>query len=270
MPSTVDLANEVHSGLMREIAPVTPGTIRASSLGPNRNPEMFFISCCAVLSVLFFIWPVIFPPLTSDGRPDTDLRNVWQIFGGAGMGSSFYALYTASGYINSNTFDRKYRATYLIRFFLGILAGVILAYFLDKNLIKFAGGSGDNVNVGVATLALIGGFASDAVARILFRISETLVTLVAGSDKEKVDAAKQKATADAEKKAAQVLAEQQKKVAEDQKKAADALAEAKKQKAQKLNEIVKDLQTSAGGAPAGTHDEIHAAIQKLQNLNGKP
>ncbi len=40
-------------------------------------------------------------------------------------------------------------------------------------------------NVGKVSFALIGGFSGDAVAQILQRVSEMLVTMISGSDNEK-------------------------------------------------------------------------------------
>jgi hypothetical protein len=133
------------------------------------------------------------------------LSDLLQIVGGAGPGSSFYALHTASGYIKSGTFDPKYDNTYLMRFSLGLLSGLILAYFLKDFLnINTASSNGPSLaKIGVSALVLVGGYAAEAVAQILDRVSDTLVALVSGSDKDKIDAAKQKADIDAEKKTSQ-------------------------------------------------------------------
>lgn len=197
----LDLAIDVHNGLLKLIAPASPGSIEASSLSPRRNAALFFISLCGLLSFVIFILPVFF---TAAGRNVTDLI---QIIGGAGLGSSFYALHTASRYIKSGTFDPKYNNTYLIRLGLGWLSGLILADFLKDFLqINTANPSDSNAaKIGVAALALLGGYAAEAVAQILDRVSDTLVTLVSGGDKDKVDAAKEKAKADAEKKTTQAL-----------------------------------------------------------------
>jgi hypothetical protein len=207
-PGLLELATEVHNGLLKLVAPATPGSIEASSLGPRRNPALFFISLCAALSYLIFIIPVVFSAL---GR---DVSDLVQIIGGAGLGSSFYALHTASRYIKSGTFDPKYNNTYLIRLGLGLLSGLILAFFLKDLLnINTASTSGSSVaKIGVAALALLGGYAAEAVAHILDRVSETLVTLVSGGDKDKIESAKQKAEADAEKKTTETLADTVKKL----------------------------------------------------------
>jgi hypothetical protein len=199
----LELATEVHDVLLKLVAPASPGSIEASSLAPTRNLPLFIISVLAGISFVIFSTPIIFTALGKDfGR---ELSDVLQIIGGAGLGSSFYALYTASIYIQTSTFDPKYNNTYVIRFVLGLLSGLILAIFLKDFLnINSANATGPNFSkIGVSALALVGGYAAEAVAKILDRVSATLVTLVSGSDKDKIDAAKQKADADAEKKMTQ-------------------------------------------------------------------
>lgn len=201
----LDLAIEVHNGLAQLVAPASPGSIDASSFDPRRNLALFLIAICAIVAFAIFIASVIWAQ-----HLGSDVSDLTRIIGGAGLGSSFFALYTASEYIQSGTYDPKYNNTYLIRLGLGILSGLILAYFLKDLLISYKhDGSSDSADffarISVAALALVGGFASDAVAQILKRVSETLVTLVSGSDKDKVDAATQRAEINADKKAAKIV-----------------------------------------------------------------
>jgi hypothetical protein len=204
MAGVLDLAVEVHDRLVKLVAPASPASIEASSLARARNPALFFICVCAGVSFLIFIIPAISSAF-GNNLLGKDLSDLLQIVGGAGLGSSFYALHTAASYIKSSTFEPKYNNTYLIRFALGLLSGIILAKFL----IEFFQNS---PKIGVAALALMGGYAAEAVAQILDRVSASLVALVSGSDKDKIDAAKQKADADAEKKAMQALSDTVKKL----------------------------------------------------------
>jgi hypothetical protein len=213
MASAVELAGEIHDRLLKLVAPATPGSIDASSLSPKRNGVLFAIFASAVVAFVLFVLPVIVSSFAKGFFSD-DFRDLLQIIGGAGLGSSFYALHTASGYIKSGTFDPKYNNTYLIRFGLGILSGLILAYFL-KDFLKINTKTGDGpglANIGVSALALLGGYAAQAVAQILDRVSDTLVALVSGSDKDKIDAAKEKAAIDADKKTTQALSDTVKKL----------------------------------------------------------
>lgn len=98
------------------------------------------------------------------------------------LGAAFYTLYTANRYVVLRTFDRAYTTHYIVRFVLGIVAGVILAnfgqYVLDQR-------APDGPNEAVQTLtqtllALIGGYSADAVNAIFTRVAETLTTMVRG------------------------------------------------------------------------------------------
>jgi hypothetical protein len=204
MASFLDLAGDVHDSLLKLVAPATPGSIQASSLKPHRNPALFVVMLCGLVSFIVFIVPVL-APLAGWTFSD-DLKSLLQIIGGAGLGSSFYGLHTASDYIKSSTFDPKYGNTYLIRLGLGILAGLILAFFL-RDFLDGATANSPVKKLSVYALALIGGYSAEAVARILDRIADTLIALVSGSDKDKIDSARDKANADAEKKAAQKSSE---------------------------------------------------------------
>src|SRR6185503_6598405 len=119
MPTVLNLAQDVHDQLTKLLAPVTPGSIIASSLRPTRNLSLFLIAVLAILSLIAFVGPILWP-LAKDDHGN-NVRDLWQILGGAGLGASFYALYTAMPYLQSSTFGPQYNNTYLIRFGLGIL-----------------------------------------------------------------------------------------------------------------------------------------------------
>lgn len=224
------LAVEVHDGLAKLVAPASPGSIDSSSFDPRRNLALFLIAICAIVSFAIFIVSILWTEhLGADGA------DLMAIVGAAGLGSSFYALYAASEYIQAGTYDAKYNNTYMIRLGLGILSGLILAYFL-RDLLQIKGTDLSSAkNVSVAALALVGGFASDAVAQILNRVSETLVTLISGSDKDKIDTATQKAEADADKNTTQVVNDTVQKLH-------DAISDQDPAKVvQNVQQVVKDL-----------------------------
>lgn len=111
------------------------------------------------------------------------LKNVFA----AMLGAAFYTLYTANTYIVRRTFDRAYTIHYVVRFVLGVVAGVILAnfgeYVLTGNL--SAGADTAGIILTQTVLALLGGYSADAVNAIFTRVAETLTTLVRG-DQSKV------------------------------------------------------------------------------------
>jgi len=104
---------------------------------------------------------------------------IFMLFAAASLGSAFYGLYTGHKYLVNCTFDPKYHQVYLIRYVLGLTSGTILGFF-GRDFLK------DDTDIskqlGIAVLALIGGYAAEAVSQILQRFAETLVTIVRGSN----------------------------------------------------------------------------------------
>ncbi len=101
---------------------------------------------------------------------DSNMMN----FGAAVLGAGFYSLFTGYQYISKRTYDPGYNIIYLVRFFLGIVSGVVLASFdfgVDK---KYS----------AITLGLIGGYSAEAVNQILLRVTEIMVAAVKGSGKD--------------------------------------------------------------------------------------
>lgn len=92
----------------------------------------------------------------------------------AGLGASFYTLFTAFRYVTNRSYDPVFNSTYLARFVLGLVAGFILAIVLLET----------EVNIGVGTLVIpvIGGFAADIVYRILTRLAKTLEFAILGDE----------------------------------------------------------------------------------------
>lgn len=167
------LAFKVHSDLSKLIAPVTPDSIRASSW--RANYALITILLAGVVSIGLAGFSYM-------SREASQLQQL-QLAAAAGLGSAFYALYTASKYIQERTFESRYNQIYLIRFVLGLFAGFILGQFADQLLAQ-----GQAETLTQTTVALLGGFSAEAVAQLLQRISETLITFVRGSGKERAEA----------------------------------------------------------------------------------
>lgn len=176
----------VHGELSQLIAPVTPASIRASSF--LRNKAFLFIVLVAVISFIVLIGALVGQGLSKA------FAELLGILGAAGLGASFYALHTAGTYFRKGTFDPQYNQIYLIRLILGISAGLILGLFGDQFFASVPhGGTAEDLKtvaqqssaaITKAALALVGGYSSEAVAQILKRFSDTLVTLVRGRDEE--------------------------------------------------------------------------------------
>lgn len=193
------LALEVHSELTQIVSPATPRTIRASRpsvgdkwrVGANNKTVRLLLWATLVSIVLFFVVPLIIHFGAKRGWYPSESIDNWapviQIVAAASIGSAFYGLYTAHKYIVNFTFDPKYHQVYLIRFVLGLSSGTILGHF-GKDLLD--AGQDVTQQFGPPLMALVGGYAAEAVSQILQRFSDTLITMVRGSNREAL-AAKQ-------------------------------------------------------------------------------
>ncbi len=107
----------------------------------------------------------------------------------AALGAVFYVLFTAHEFVKNRTFDPRYNSLYLIRFVLGVLAGLILA-----NVVALAPLLNKNKtlsSLGPAVIALLGGFSTEAVYQFLQRLVDIMLAAVRGDGS---DAAKAKVT----------------------------------------------------------------------------
>ena len=100
-------------------------------------------------------------------------------FFGAVLGASFYVLVKTQPYLANRSYDPKYNASYISRFFTGIIGGLILAIAFGPFL---AGKLGAELNQSLSpgVLALLGGFSARAVELILQRLVEVLLAAVRG------------------------------------------------------------------------------------------
>ncbi len=185
-----------HDTLSTIISPAKPRTIllldmeqETSSfwrfLGPVALVRQMMIA--ALLSVALFFITVLSPYvntqggniLNSDGIPL--LYNLLFFVAAAGLGASFSALYTANEYITKCTFDPAYQASYWIRFFLGLISGLVLSVVISEN--AFKDGTGGLLEEGIIRplLAMLGGFSADLFYTFLNRFVETSKSLFQGS-----------------------------------------------------------------------------------------
>lgn len=129
---------------------------------------------------------------TADLSPTTQaiLERLNWLFSAA-LGAVFYVLFTALNYVKNRTYDPQYNSIYVIRFVLGVLAGLILAIVMQNDF-----GGVTAKKFGPSVLALLGGFSTEAVYQILQRLVEVLLAAVRGDNS---GAAKAKAAGDAQK-----------------------------------------------------------------------
>ena len=178
---------ELHSALAKAVAPATPGSLAATTpasgwFGFLRRPAVIgWMVLAAVFCAIGFV---------------VAIDQKWSTLSwvtGAGLGAAFYGLFTAHDYVKQRTFDPRYNSVYMIRFVLGVIAGIILANLpiFDKNETLRSLGKG--------VIALLGGFSAEAVNQVLQRLVDILVATVKGSGsdlaKAQVEQVKTKAAA---------------------------------------------------------------------------
>jgi hypothetical protein len=113
----------------------------------------------------------------------------WSAISGACIGSFFYTLLRLQPYLENRTFDPKYNSAYLTRFVTGIVAGVILAYFLKDWLSGQAGHNADSFkNLSAGSLGILGGFSAEAVQELLQRVKDILLSVVRGDNSAQIQA----------------------------------------------------------------------------------
>lgn len=94
------------------------------------------------------------------------------------LGAAFNGLLTAYKYLRNRSFDPNYVGLYVIRFCVGVVAGIILAN-LGAELFK----SNDTLSkLAPGIIALLGAYSAEAVRQILDRLVEVLLTVVKGKD----------------------------------------------------------------------------------------
>ena len=190
-----------HEQLAQLVAPATPRTLMYVAgtsrkgfwkfLGPIRM--IGSIVACALAFLLAFVLMSIL--LNKYPGSKNTLIYPIHLLAAAGMGGSFSALFEASSYIVSSTFDPRYKGYYWVKIVLGLTAGYILA-----QLIPIGAGpdkAGVATSLAPATLALLGGFSGTVVYNILKRLSESVESMVQGSPQVAVAAQQSAARAQA-------------------------------------------------------------------------
>jgi hypothetical protein len=185
---------KAHVALSKIIAPATPLSLEATEpgeglMGSLRNPPLIgaMIMIAAFAATGFVLTSILFAAYKIDAF------EVLNWLCAAALGAVFYVLFTAHTYVKDRTFDPRYNSLYVIRFVLGVLAGLILAIVLSKSQINK---NSTVSSLGPSVIALLGGFSTEAVYQILQRLVDVLLAAVRGDDS---GAAKTKASQTAQK-----------------------------------------------------------------------
>jgi len=183
-----------HERLIKIVYPATPDSIRYLIQEENRPSVFKFLSpvsfvrqmmgaaliCLVIFMLLSMLTYVSFVAddnvMGSSGLPM--LSNLLFFMAAAGLGASFAELFEADEYITKGTFDPIFLSSYWMRFVLGLIAGMLLATLIPMNEA--------NTKLELLarpTLAMVGGFASSLVYRILKRFVETVEIMFGGKSK---------------------------------------------------------------------------------------
>lgn len=115
----------------------------------------------------------------------------------AALGACFSTLFEVSQYVKDGTYEPRYVTNYWVRFILGVMAGFILAMMIPVEAVS-KGGKESFAFGGLLhpLLALIGGYSSNLVYRILNRMVVGLETIFKGSADEQFTKKQAKAKED--------------------------------------------------------------------------
>ena len=257
----------VHAGLSQIVAPATPQAILLlashgagsrvwSFLGPVTLVRRMMLA--AIASLALFMGMALFPEVTGDisfqdASSEDLLHNLVFLLAAAGLGASFAALFLVNRFIAEASYDPKFEASYWIKFALGLIAGIILAQLVPIG--DTALHTEESAHTGIGrlakpTLALLGGFSSALVYRILNRMVAAVETLVRGETREIVTAQAQAAKARLAEQAARSRMETISRLVALQQQLADgAPTESLKERISEILSDVMDTDLSAG-APA--------------------
>lgn len=166
------LAHTVHNKLNVLSKPANAVSIKytefTSGFRLKNNPVV------NTLILLTFCFLIIYIILNIMKIANEDVKNSLLIITASALGAGFYTLITVRTFLIERTYNPRYNPTYLIRFFIGITAGCILAFMLPEFF---------DSQYSLQVLAVVGGFSADAVGIMLTRISEVLIAAFQGIKK---------------------------------------------------------------------------------------
>lgn len=195
-PSISQLVH-IHNQLTHIVAPARPETVYLMDKYHNTKsfwrfmgpiPSLRIVSFVSVLFLVAFIGLSLFPNVNAetinqslfDSSGEDLLLNLLFILSAAGMGSAFAILFKIQSFISDGTYNPQDESSYIINLILGLFAGVILSELIPI--------SQDSHQLMKPLIALLGGFSSSMVYRILNRLVGNLEALFKGEEKDALNA----------------------------------------------------------------------------------
>jgi hypothetical protein len=178
----------LHAKLTSLVEPATPDVItelyrRGEVEGTGTNRFVLWMFLAGAVSLALFVLGIALAISSAGGGANPALSNrlvdltSWNeilvklayVLGAAGIGAAFSTLFQINSYAVRKAFNKAYESVYWVKFGLGLIAGLLLVEFLE------VGGG-----FGVGTLALVGGFTSTVVYRMLKRLIDALESIFTG------------------------------------------------------------------------------------------
>jgi hypothetical protein len=203
-PTAPDLY-KAHAELTKLVAPFTPDLIimlemdlnassAARALGQVRIARYFMIILLASIGI--FLAVSVSPYLNDPRHGDIFTSSGWPLFINelffittAAVGASFSNLFQINRELTRGTFVPKNQSSYWVQFTLGLVAGLLLSTLLNVNSVApAADAAASKVHFRAAALALIGGFSSTVVQRIIQRLIDALESVLRGSSDLEIEA----------------------------------------------------------------------------------
>jgi hypothetical protein len=186
-PDLTELAR-MHATLSDLVAPATPRAILLLHEEKTRHPIISSFGAVPIvrrllLAALISMAVMLLSALSPAINPDTMKYDLVEGHGvtlffcelflvsASCLGSSFAALFRISKYVSKGTYDPHYRSTYWIQVVLGIVSGMLLSQIIFHSL-RLSNSSSFLLDQPV--LALVGGFSSTLVYRILTRFMDAV------------------------------------------------------------------------------------------------
>lgn len=169
---------EVHNILSQMLEPALPKSIYIIESELDRDSIWTQFGCLPLIRRMMVVSissMVIFITVSLSSRINSEVigkslftlqgLNLFLFFlfllSASAIGSSFSSLLKASKYIVNRTFDTKYETSYWVQLLVGLMSGLIITELVPQEIF------GKLSNVGKPTLALLGGFSSDLVYKVL-------------------------------------------------------------------------------------------------------
>jgi len=185
-----------HTQMADAVSPAKPNSIRQVQLkttgilkflGPVALVRQltflacFFLASTVLLALSESVNDISINQGLFDSSGITLLLNLLFLLSCAGLGATFSCLHQLFYYINNTTYDPKFNATYWIKIMMGVMSGLMLSELLPlDNLATDSASSIDDLDKPL--IAMLGGFSSDLLYKILSRLLELVEQMFGSAD----------------------------------------------------------------------------------------